>query len=974
MDTLLNTVTSDLSSSLTTLPRGQAIGGSLLPSSVDQILPVSRSSALSTNNLVATAELAALTNPIQVDGLGGKKTFTLDLAKTLTITNFGGLTAGAEEDRLVLPDGLKYEELSLILGANVTNTFDTVVKVVDSGDVLAVLKGVRPTALDEVLFVHLDPAGNVVTEVNTELVGRAVLNASTFAAGPTSGQFLALNNDGTVSATVGSNGLPIPFPGPNGQPVQGFSAVLPGPKAGTYLVMVDNGYGTKANSADSLLRFYAVEPNFQTGQVTPVDLQTGARLDGFTAASTFQLNDQNGLLKGFQTIVADLDIYPNSAKVASAPGGIAVAAEIKAGRLLTGADFDLESFRKAGDGTYWFGEEFGPFLLHTDANGTLIDRPIATPNVAPLNTLYGQDPIVIGHRGATGYRPEHTLESYRVAIELGADFIEPDLVVTKDGVLVARHEVNITDTTNVADHAEFADRKTTKTIDGSSETGWFVDDFTLAELKTLRAKERLAFRDQSFNGQFEVPTFQEIIDFVKNVEATTGKKIGIYPETKHPTYQTSIGFNISQLLVDTLVANNFTDPNRIFIQSFEVGNLKELHNVIMPAAGVYIPLIQLLDADDVALDGSLIEIRPYDFVVSGDTRTYGDIRSAEGLAEVATYASGIGPWKRMIVSVKGVDANGDGLADDVNGDGVVNDADKTTLAPTSLIQDAHNVGLLVHPYTFRNESRYLAANYNGNPELEIRQFLQLGVDAFFTDFAATGFSAKSYITQPFIRSADNPDFADLTEVQKVLAANLSRSKGFEGMAINPDGTLLYALLEGPVLSDANPNRLLIQEFDIAAKEYTGNVFAYRMSAPNHAIGDMTAINDHEFIVIERDNGQGSVSDPRFTSPARSKKLYKIDIDQLDSEGFVKKELIADLMNITDPLGLGGNGTTNGTFNFPFVTIENVLIVDAQTLLVINDNNYPFSSGRTFGQADNNEFITIHLNQALNLPYPEDFVA
>ncbi len=968
MDTLLSTVASNLQTSLTTVPSGQAIGGSLSPlqTNVDPLLALNRSSAVSTDSLFATSTLAALTAPITVDGLGGKKTFTLDLARTLTITSFGGLTAGTEEDRLVLPDGLKYEQLSLILGPNVSNTFDTVVKVVDTGDVLAVLKGIRPTALDEVLFVHLDTAGNVVAEVNTELVGRAVLNASTFAAGPTSGQFLAFNNDGTVSATVGSNGLAIPFPGPNGQPVQGFSAVLAGPKAGTYLVMVDNGFGTKASSADSLLRFYAVEPDFQTGQVIPVDLQTGARLSGFTAASTFQLNDKNGLLKGFQTIVADLDIYPNSTK--TTPGGIAVAAEIKAGRLLTGADFDLESFRKAADGTYWFGEEFGPFLLHTDANGTLLDRPIATPNVAPLNTLYGQDPLVLGHRGASGYRPEHTLESYRLAIELGADFVEPDLVVTKDGVLVARHEVNITDTTNVADHPEFADRKTTKTIDGSTETGWFVDDFTLAELKTLRAKERLAFRDQSFNGQFEVPTFQEIIDFVKNIEATTGKKIGIYPETKHPTYQTSIGFNISQLLVDTLVANNFTDPNRIFIQSFEVGNLKELHDVIMPAAGVYIPLIQLLDADDVALDGSLIEIRPYDFVVSGDTRTYADIRSPEGLAEVATYASGIGPWKRMIVSVKGVDANGDGLADDVNGDGVVNDADKTTLAPTSLIQDAHNVGLLVHPYTFRNESRYLASNYNGNPELEIRQFLQLGVDAFFTDFAATGFSAKSYLTQPFIRSADNPDFASLTDAQKLLAANLSRSKGFEGMALSADGTKLYALLEGPVLTDANPNRLLIQEFDIATKQYTGNIFFYRMSAPNHAIGDMTAINDHEFIVIERDNGQGSVSDPRFSSPARSKKLYKIDINQLDSEGFVKKELIADLMNIADPLGLGGNGTTNGTFNFPFVTIEDVLIIDAKTLLVINDNNYPFSSGRTFGQADNNEFITIRLDQALNLPY------
>ena len=289
-----------------------------------------------------------------------------------------------------------------------------------------------------------------------------------------------------------------------------------------------------------------------------MNLQTGTRLDSFTDKSLFQLNDKNGKLKGFQTIVADLDIYPGSDKLKS--GGTPVDPSIKQGRLLTGADFDTESFRKVADGTYWFGDEFGPYLLHVGSDGTLLSAPIPAPNAVPLNTLNGQAPIVIGHRGTAGLRPEHTLASYQLAIDLGADFVEPDLVSTKDGVLIARHEVNIKDTTNVADHPEFADRFTTKVIDGTEESGWFADDFTLVEIRTLRAKERLSFRDQSFNGQFEIPTFQEIIDLVKGVEAATGRKIGIYPETKHPTYHAAEGLALEEPLVNILKQNNFTDP------------------------------------------------------------------------------------------------------------------------------------------------------------------------------------------------------------------------------------------------------------------------------------------------------------------------------------------------------------------------------------------------------------------------------
>jgi glycerophosphoryl diester phosphodiesterase len=548
------------------------------------------------------------------------------------------------------------------------------------------------------------------------LKGFSSLPADTIAPGPQSGKLL-----------TGTNGRAVPF---NGQPVQGFSAVQFASDS-TFWFMPDNGYGAKGNSADFLLRVYQVDPSFQGAE------PNGNGTVNVNFSNFIQLSDPNNKVP------------------------FKIVNETAAGRLLTGADFDIESFNIAKDGTLWFGEEFGPYTLHTNAKGELLDAPIPTPNITKLNTLNGQAPIVIGHRGAAGDRPEHTLASYQLAIERGADFIEPDLVVTKDGMLIARHEPEIGGTTDVAKHPEFANRKTTKMVDGEAVTGWFAEDFTLAEIKTLRAVERLAFREHTFDGVFSIPTLDEIITLVKQTEKDTGKKIGIYPETKHPTYFEQKGYNTSQLLVDNLVKNQFTDPSRVFIQSFEVNNLKVLHDTIMPKAGIDIPLVQLLDAYDVADDGTLlyqdVNARPYDFTVKGDTRTYGDLQTTKGLAEIATYADAIGPWKRMIVSVKTVDNNGDGKPDDLNGDGVINDADKVTLKPSSLVGDAHSAGLLVHPYTFRNEPRYLASDYGGNPELELRQFISLGVDGFFDDFPGTGDLVRDQITAPFVRSPQNPD-------------------------------------------------------------------------------------------------------------------------------------------------------------------------------------------------------------------------
>ena len=276
--------------------------------------------------------------------------------------------------------------------------------------------------------------------------------------------------------------------------------------------------------------------------------------------------------------------------------------------------------------------------------------------------------------------------------------------------------LNTTDTsTDVYERPEFADRLTTKNLDGVDRKGWFAEDFTLAELKTLNAIERLpALRGTRFdNDQLKVPTLTEIIDLVKQVETETGRKIGIYPETKHPTFFSQQGFNTSQLLIDTLKAANFTDPTRIFIQSFEVGNLQNLKTSIMPAAGVDIPLVQLLGGS-----GS-----PYDLVVQGDTRTYSDLATPTGLTEIATYADGIGPNKQRIVPLNTVDSNGDGQADDLNGDGIISDGDRLVGTPTTLIPDAHSAGLFVHLYTLRNDPFFLPYSYNGDPTTEFTAVL-----------------------------------------------------------------------------------------------------------------------------------------------------------------------------------------------------------------------------------------------------------
>jgi glycerophosphoryl diester phosphodiesterase len=297
-------------------------------------------------------------------------------------------------------------------------------------------------------------------------------------------------------------------------------------------------------------------------------------------------------------------------------------------------------------------------------------------------------PIIIAHRGASGHRPEHTLEAYRLAVDMGADYIEPDLVSTKDGVLIARHENELGDTTDIANR--FPDRRRTKTIDGRQVSGWFSEDFTLDEVKTLRARERLPFRSHAYDGKFTVPTFDEVIALAQSLSKSTGRTIGVYPETKHPTYFRSIQLPLEEPLLASLEKHGWNRRDApVFIQSFEPGNLRELRKKTQ------VKLVQLVSSS------ALLQ--------------------GEAIKKVSEYADGLGPEKRIIVPV--------------NADGSLGTA-------TDVVARAHAAGLVVHVWTLRMEKDFLPAGYKGRFEAEFEQFRELGVDGVFTDFPDVAF--KTY--------------------------------------------------------------------------------------------------------------------------------------------------------------------------------------------------------------------------------------
>ena len=367
----------------------------------------------------------------------------------------------------------------------------------------------------------------------------------------------------------------------------------------------------------------------------------------------------------------------------------------------------------------------------------------ATSPGTSLKTLDGKPPLVAAHRGASGYLPEETIEAYVKAIELGADYIELDLVSTKDGVLIARHDPNLGISTDVAQHPEFAARKRTTRVDGEEQTGWFSGDFTLAEIKTLGAISTDAQRPQEFNGKFKVPTFDEVIALAQRKSREMDRSIGIYPETKNPSYFRLLGLPLEDKMLASLDRAGWNSRSApVLLQSFEPGSLK-----YMRSKGSTLRMVQLIDGDSVDLKTGAVTFdvpsdRPYDWTLAGDKRNFDVMVTPAGLAEIKTYADGIGPWKRYIVSVKGT-VGADGKVVDRNGDGKINDADADTLAPTTLIADAHRAGLFVHAFTFRNEGRRLAASYGGDPKREYLQYYALGLDGLFTDFTDTALAARA---------------------------------------------------------------------------------------------------------------------------------------------------------------------------------------------------------------------------------------
>jgi glycerophosphoryl diester phosphodiesterase len=331
-------------------------------------------------------------------------------------------------------------------------------------------------------------------------------------------------------------------------------------------------------------------------------------------------------------------------------------------------------------------------------------------------------PIVIAHRGASGERPEHTMAAYRLAIAQGADFIEPDLVPTKDGVLVARHENEISGTTDVADHPAFADRRTTRQVDGQTVTGWFVEDFTLAELKTLRCRERLPqLRPQNieYDNAETIPALSEILDLVIAESARAGRVIGVYPELKHPTYFAARGVDVPSPLIAELNRYGFDRRDSpVFIQCFELGTLQKLR------AMTSVRLVMLIDSEG----------RPADFAASGDPRTYADLLTMPALRALRRVVDGIGPNKALLLP---------------------RNADGSSAAPTDLVGKAHAAGLLVHPWTFRAENYFLPTELRlGDPatpdflrrhgllQVELKTFLALGVDGLFCDFPAAAVAAR----------------------------------------------------------------------------------------------------------------------------------------------------------------------------------------------------------------------------------------
>jgi len=348
----------------------------------------------------------------------------------------------------------------------------------------------------------------------------------------------------------------------------------------------------------------------------------------------------------------------------------------------------------------------------TISRGTAMADANVAGKTTTWRTLDHLPPLVIAHRGASGYRPEHTLAAYTLAIEQGADFIEPDLVATKDGHLIARHEPVLDATTDVTSHPEFANRNTTRELDGKPVTAFFASDFTLAEIKQLRAVQPNPARSKQYDGQFEIPTFEEILELRERASAAQGRQIGVYVETKHPAFHLALGLPLEGRLLDALRRHDLDRAAApVFIQSFESANLQYLRAITK------VPLVQLLDNGALEYDAAGVAVTRVNIPQYTDTRGG---KPPATLADIAMYADAIGPWKRQILR----------------------DVNASELLSSTLIEQAHAAGLKVHTFTFRSEPATLAPQYRGDPRLEYRQIFDMGIDGVFSDFPDVAVQAR----------------------------------------------------------------------------------------------------------------------------------------------------------------------------------------------------------------------------------------
>jgi glycerophosphoryl diester phosphodiesterase len=372
------------------------------------------------------------------------------------------------------------------------------------------------------------------------------------------------------------------------------------------------------------------------------------------------------------------------------------------------------------------GCRFGPCSI-----ALILAACVSQPGIA-METLDGKPPMIIGHRGLPGLYPEEVIAGYRAAIAAGTDALELDLQSSSDGVLFACHNVFLSDTTDVANHPEFASRRKSRLVDGVT-TGpeWYISDFSAAELKTLRVKQPIAARSKQYDGMYPLATFQEIIDLAKHSMAVDPKRrINIYPETKNPVYQRQLGLPLEETLLAMLTKEGWnTADSPVFVQSFEPASLN-----LMRKLGLKTKVVQLIDGAGIDYNTGTItydspdSAKPFSWLQAHDPRTFAVMITAAGLADIKTYADGIGPWKFYIIPAQGAGAGGHPVAAL---------AQASNMTPTSLVADAHKIGLFVHPYTFRDEAEYLTKAYNGDPKAEYKVYFDLGTDGIFTDFSTT---------------------------------------------------------------------------------------------------------------------------------------------------------------------------------------------------------------------------------------------